>query len=280
MSRTTLLATPALLAALICIAAPSFAASPGGQRRGGANVGQAAPRAGAPRMAPPRSFGSPRIVGMAPRGGGPRTFGARGYTYGSRRYSIAPRVIVGGVAPRFGRRIGVVAPYRFARPYYAFRPRVSLGFGLWAGFPVAYPYYYSYGYPSAYPYAYAPPYPYPYAYSYPSPYPAPAYGYPSPGYPPANYPGPAPGSVGVQPGQAESGGVSLEITPSTAAVYVDGQYVGSVANFAPTLQPLALTPGRHHLEVRSPGYQTMVFDADVVPGQVIPFQGTMQPIRP
>ena len=137
---------------------------------------------------------------------------------------------------------------------------VSIGIGF--GFPGFYGYPYGYGY-----------YPYPY------PYPAPPYGYPSSGYPPANYPAPAPGSVGVQPGQPESGGVSLEITPSTAAVYVDGQYVGSVANFAPTLQPLALTPGRHHLEVRSPGYQTMAFDADVTPGQVIPFQGTMQPIR-
>jgi hypothetical protein len=86
----------------------------------------------------------------------------------------------------------------------------------------------------------------------------------------------------VQPGQgeSESGGVSFEITPNTAAVYVDGQYVGTVANFAPTAQPLTLTPGRHHLEVSSPGYQTMAFDADVTPGQVTPFQGTMQPIRP
>ena len=278
MSRTTILATPALLTALICIAAPSFAASPGGQRRDGASVGRAAPRAGAPRLAPPRSFGSPRIVGGVPRVVGPRTFGARGFTDGFRRYPIAPRVIVGRMAPRFVGRVGVISPYRFARPFYTFRPRVSLGFGLWAGFPVWYPYYY-YGYPSAYPYAYASPYPYSYPYSYSYPYPAPAYGYPSSAYPPGNYPAPAPGSVGVQPGPPESGGVSLEITPSTAAVYVDGQYVGSVANFAPTLQPLALTPGRHHLEVRSPGYQTMAFDADVTPGQVIPFQGTMQPIR-
>ena len=74
--------------------------------------------------------------------------------------------------------------------------------------------------------------------------------------------------------------MSLEIIPNTAAVYVDGQYVGSVANFAPTLPPLTLTPGRHRLEVRSAGYETMEFDADVTPGQVIPFQGTMQPIRP
>jgi len=252
MTRTTILATPALLASLICVAAPADAQSRGGgQRRGGTGVGHAGPRAGAPR--------------------GP----------------------VGHVAPRIVGRVGVVAPYGFGRPYYTFRPRVSLGFGLWVGFPVSYPYYYpGYGYrypyipyaygPYAYgPYPYAPPYPYASPYPYAYPYRAPAY-YPPSGYPPANYPPPAPGSVAVQPGQAESesGGVSFEITPNTAAVYVDGQYVGTVADFAPTAQPLTLPPGRHHVEVRSPGYQTMVFDADVTAGQVTPFQGTMQTVRP
>jgi len=90
-----------------------------------------------------------------------------------------------------------------------------------------YPYIpYAYG-PYAYgPYPYASPYPYTSPYPYGYPYRAPAYGYPPSGYPPANYPPPAPGSVAVQPGQAESesGGVSFEITPNTAAVYVDGQY--------------------------------------------------------
>ena len=277
MSRTTLLATPALLATLICLAVPADAGQRGGQRRGGGGggVGRAEPRAGAPRQAPQRSFGSPRIVGGV-RSVGPRTFGPRGSTFGSRRFSVGPRVIVGRGVPRFAGRVGVISPFRFGRPFYTFRPRLSLGFGLWVGYPVAYPYY-SYGYP--YPYGYSA-YPYPYPYPYPYSYPAGGYGYPSAGYPPANYPAPAQGSVGVQPGQSDSGGVSLEITPSTAAVYVDGQYVGSVANFAPTMAPLALTPGRHRLEVRSPGYETMSFDADVTPGQVIPFQGTMQPSRP
>jgi PEGA domain len=271
MTRTTRLATPVLLATLICMAAPAGAAQRGGHSRGGGggSVGRAAPRAGASRGASQRSFGSPRIASMAPRAIGPRTFGSRGF-------AIGPRVGVGRMSPRFVGRVGVVSPFRFARPFFTFRPRVSLGFGLWVGYPVAYPYY-AYGYPYPYPYGYASAYPYPYPYSYP--YPAPAYGYPSSGYPPANYPPPAQGSVGVQPGQTDSGGVSLEITPNTAAVYVDGQYVGTVANFAPTMAPLALTQGRHRLEVRSAGYETMTFDADVTPGQVIPFQGTMQPIR-
>jgi hypothetical protein len=70
--------------------------------------------------------------------------------------------------------------------------------------------------------------------------------------------------------------VSFEITPGGAAVSVDGTYVGTVANFSPTSQPLGLTPGRHHIEVRAAGYRTLAFDADVIPGQVTPYQGTLQ----
>jgi hypothetical protein len=169
---------------------------------------------------------------------------------------------------------------------------VSIGFGLWAGYPVAYPYYYGYGYPYSYGYPYAAA---PYAYGYP----APSYGYPASNYPTANYPasdyppssypssgdpgyGPATqgtvGTVGVQPGgqQTTSGGVSFEITPATAAVFVDGTYVGTAENFGPTSQPLGLPLGRHHIQIRASGYQDMAFDADITAGQVIPYRGTLQ----
>ena len=56
--------------------------------------------------------------------------------------------------------------------------------------------------------------------------------------------------------------------------------VGTVTDFGPTAEPLTLTPGRHQVDLRAPGYETLVFDADVTPGQVTPFQGTLQPIRP
>jgi hypothetical protein len=222
--------------------------------------------------------------------------GYSGYGYGGYRYG--------------GSRYGGYGYGGFYRPYYAFRPRLSLGFGLWAGYPVAYPYYYGY------PYAYPDPYSYAYpSYSYPAPsygYPPQAppsgyppqdpssngYGYPSQapsGYPPAGYPSQAPsgyppagyqsqapsgyppaGTIGVQPGAESSGGVSFQIEPTTAAVYVDGNAVGTVGSFGPTSQPLALAPGRHHIEVRAPGYRTMAFETDVVAGQVIPYQGTLQ----
>jgi hypothetical protein len=107
-------------------------------------------------------------------------------------------------------------------------------------------------------------YPVPYAWSFP--YAVPVYGYPAPG-----------GPVAVGPGTAVYGGVSLEINPPDAAVYVDGAYAGQVADFDGTRQPLTLVEGRHQIEISADGYQPMVFDVDVVAGQVIPYRGDLQP---
>ena len=84
--------------------------------------------------------------------------------------------------------------------------------------------------------------------------------------------------MGVQQGgqQQQPGGVSFDVTPDTAAVFVDGVFVGTAGSFGPRSQPLGLVPGRHKIEVRASGYHTMTFDADVVAGQVIPYQGTLQ----
>ena len=137
------------------------------------------------------------------------------------------------------------------RPYYTFRPRVRLGLGLWIGYPVTYP---TYFYPST---------PYPYAYS--SPYPS-AYPYAT-----AIYPAPeTTASVGA------AGGLSFDITPAEAGVYVDGYYMGPVAQFTPNQPPLALAPGRHHVEIREPGFEVIAFDVDILPGQVIPYQGDLR----
>jgi hypothetical protein len=217
--------------------------------------------------------------------------------------SRSPSVARGGVTVRGGAGVprgGIVGPRSvivggrgFYRPYYTFRPRFNLGFGLYVGYPIAYPYFYDYPYYPYYPYA-VDPYPYGYAapsygysYSYPAqPYSSdPSSAYPPSSYPSTTYPGdgsayPAqPGtSVGVQRGgqQSAPGGVSFEITPETAAVFVDGTYVGTASDFGPSSQPLGLIPGRHKIEIRASGYRTMTFDAEVTPGQVIPYQATLQ----
>jgi hypothetical protein len=205
--------------------------------------------------------------GYANRGYGNGAYGYRGSAYGGYGYR------------------GYGFGYSLASPYDAFRPRLGLGLGFYVGYPVAYPYW---AFPSPYVYGY----PYPPAYEYP-----PAYGsvYPgAPGYSaPGSYPAyggaPAADPNGVTatpqtpaptqdqpPAQGQYGGLSFQITPDTAQIYVDGAYVGIASQFAATTQPLTLTPGQHHVEVRASGYQSMVFNVNVAPGQVIPYQGTMQ----
>jgi hypothetical protein len=273
MNCHSILTPAAVLATLSLAVAPTFA-----QQHGGGHS-----------RASSASHGSAR--GTAARSAAP----FRAYAAPSRTYSAAPRAAiqsrgiyaaqwrgVRGVAPRGFVSRGVnAAPSRFFRPYYSFRPRFSLGFGLWVGYPIAYSYPYYYGYPYD-------------SYAYPEYYPAAAYGdlvtNPSFSYPPANDPTtsapqsgysesrPPQGSVVAQPGAA-SGSVSFEISPATAEVYIDGTSVGRVSDLGPTTQPLALVPGRHHVEIRADGYQTLSIDADVMAGQVIPYQGTMQPVR-
>jgi hypothetical protein len=206
---------------------------------------------------------------------------------GGGRYRAAERghVVVRGGGGYVRARAPYYRPYYY-RPYYSFRPRVSLGVGVWMGYPVPYPYYVS-------PYAYAPQYGAPSVYAAPAPnypssnyptsnYPSsnyPSANYPSSNYPSANYPSsnyPAP-SVDVQRrGAAPRAGISFEITPQNAAVFVDGNYVGTAEEFGPSAPPLDLAPGSHRVEVRAQGYRTLTSDADVEPGQVIPFQGTLQ----
>jgi hypothetical protein len=141
------------------------------------------------------------------------------------------------VTPRYYLQPRTVIVRPFYRPYYAFRPRVHVSYGLWVGFPVAYPYYYPDPYPYAYPYSTA-------------------------------------GAIDVTP--RPTGGLSFDISPADGSVYVDGQYVGRVDDFSPTMPPLWLPPGRHYIEIRAAGFEPLAFDADVIAGQVIPFQGTMR----
>jgi hypothetical protein len=129
--------------------------------------------------------------------------------------------------------------YYGARPY-IFRPRTRLAFGIYLGYGV------------------------PYAYTYA--YPVPVYGYGAPAAP-----------VYIGPDSTLYGGVTLEISPENAEVFVDGQDVGTVADFDGTNGPLNLTAGQHHIELSAPGYVPLAMDVNVVPGQLIPYRGDMQP---
>ena len=76
--------------------------------------------------------------------------------------------------------------------------------------------------------------------------------------------------------QTNTGGLSFEITPNDAEVFVDNVYVGTVGEFTSTTQPLAVAAGHHLVEIRAAGYQTIRFDVDIIAGQVLPYQGSLE----
>ena len=77
----------------------------------------------------------------------------------------------------------------------------------------------------------------------------------------------------MQPGAATTGGLSFDITPTPAQVFVDGNYVGTVGEFTSTSQPLGVAAGGHRVGIRAPDYQTVSFDVDIIAGQVSPTRG-------
>jgi hypothetical protein len=143
-------------------------------------------------------------------------------------------------SPRYSPRgYGYYGSRSYYRPY-VFRPRISIGFGIFAGYPV------------------------PYAYSYP--YPIMVYGYRAPRE-----------RVMVTPGSPYYGGVALEMTPYDADVFVDGTYAGRVEDFDGTTQPLTLSAGMHEIEVQAEGYEPMRVSVQIQPGQIIPYRGDLRP---
>jgi hypothetical protein len=143
-------------------------------------------------------------------------------------------------SPRYTPRgYGYYGSRSYSRPY-VFRPRFSIGFGIFAGYPV------------------------PYAYSYSSP--IWVYGYRAPRE-----------RVFVTPGSPYYGGIALEMTPYDADVFVDGTYAGHVEDFDGTTQPLTLSAGMHEIEVQAQGYEPMRVNVEVQPGQVIPYRGDLRP---
>lgn len=162
----------------------------------------------------------------------------------------------------------VIGRHQAFRPrgFRAFKPRYVAGGAIVAGYPV----------------------PYPYAY-------LPQYGFTiSSGgvyLPPVESHGGGYGAGGVSAGATtyfpgissetgSSGGLSFEVSPAAAEVYVDGAYVGTVQDFWADREPLMVVPGRHWVELRAPGYRTVGFEVAIPAGQVVPYQGDLQPPRP
>jgi hypothetical protein len=163
-----------------------------------------------PYAPPVRYLPSLRYVAPSARYGGVRY-------YGGSRYVVTPRYIARPL-------------YRPSAPYYAFRPRLRLGFGIFIGYPVSFPSWYD-------------------------PY--------------------VPGMYSAYRAGDAYGGVSFDIRPYDADVYVDGEYVGVVNEFSPLQPPLTLVAGVHHIDIEASGLEPLSFDITIVPRQVIPYQGSL-----
>ena len=243
----------AMLVSAVLWSAPISAQSEGQRRRVPDDQGRRAPQGqgsqprspqganGGKRQAQPRQPAPPR----------PSADGGRGRAESGRGAEPQRRAVPRGRAavPPRARAYRERRSYGYARPrvtvpvivyprrYYAFRPRYWIGFGLYMGIPVPYPL--AFGAPT---------------YIYPDVY--------------------APAGVAIQ---GAYGGISFDVVPADADVVVDGVYVGVAADFSPNHQPLTLTPGRHHVELQSPGMAPVAFDVDIIAGEVVPFQGMLAP---
>jgi len=74
------------------------------------------------------------------------------------------------------------------------------------------------------------------------------------------------------------GSVRLKVSPRDAEVLVDGYYAGIVDDFDGIFQSLKLDTGAYRIEVRKPGYETLVFDVRVQHGRTITFRGELLPV--
>jgi PEGA domain len=61
--------------------------------------------------------------------------------------------------------------------------------------------------------------------------------------------------------------IKLDVNPNRAAVFVDGVFVGHIAEFSGMGRALLVTPGKRKVVISLPGYQTFETDIDLVANQ-------------
>jgi hypothetical protein len=74
-----------------------------------------------------------------------------------------------------------------------------------------------------------------------------------------------------------SGSLELAVEPRSADVYVDGFYVGTVDDV--TQNGLLLRAGRHWIDLRAEGYETLTVPVGIAAGQPIRYRGQLAAIR-
>jgi hypothetical protein len=87
---------------------------------------------------------------------------------------------------------------------------------------------------------------------------------------------PDPGTQSSPTRRYDEGSLRLKIKPSSAAVYVDGNYTGVVDDFNGIFQRMHLDAGPHRIEVRAPGYETLAFDVRIEAERTTTYKGELK----
>ena len=81
---------------------------------------------------------------------------------------------------------------------------------------------------------------------------------------------------------SDSGAVRIEVNPKESRediqVYVDEAHAGVVDDFDGFSQRLYLSPGKHEIEIRLDGYETLRLAILVSPGNTYHIRGEMEPL--
>jgi hypothetical protein len=78
--------------------------------------------------------------------------------------------------------------------------------------------------------------------------------------------------------QTARGTLHLDVEPTTAQVYVDGFYVGTVEDISRQPAGLDLAAGWHRLEFRAPGYVTPAVNVTIEADRTLNYRRELQPI--
>ena len=76
------------------------------------------------------------------------------------------------------------------------------------------------------------------------------------------------------PAEGEAATIVLQVQPSSAQIFVDGEFVGTVDDFQ---SGLIVAPGVHRVEFRAPGFDPLVVDVRVAPGGRITYRAALKP---
>lgn len=78
--------------------------------------------------------------------------------------------------------------------------------------------------------------------------------------------------------QGPHGSLLLDVEPNSAEVYIDGFYLGTVANFSQSPAGRDLSTGWHRLELRARGYETPAVNVTIEANRTFLYHGELKPI--